>query len=155
VTVPFTVFQLIGVLDAGQYTVGITINQDVATSSTTLTDGALNMTISPPTGRYVTGQTFDLAIIISGPKATVESGSFRFGPQSAATWDWVDISSELSTCLIEGRLTDADSTIFLCRNVPTALAGPGRFGVLASVVLSDGTALTDLLTWEIRAAEGF
>jgi hypothetical protein len=71
VTVPFTVFQLIGVLDAGQYTVGITINQDVATSSTTLTDGALNMTISPPTGRYVTGQTFDLAIIISGPKATV------------------------------------------------------------------------------------
>ena len=135
-----------------QYCLRLMLTFSTCENFVSLFDG---MTISPPTGRYVTGQTFDLAIIISGPKATVESGSFRFGPQSAATWDWVDISSELSTCLIEGRLTDADSTIFLCRNVPTALAGPGRFGVLASVVLSDGTALTDLLTWEIRAAEGF
>jgi hypothetical protein len=156
-TVPFTVSQPVGILDEGEYTFEVTVNQGVATSSTeiTVTEGGPDMTISPPTGRYVTGQTFDLAIIISGTDATVESGFVRFGPQNSAAWDWVDISTELLTCLIEGQLTEADSMVFLCRGVPTDLAGPGRFGVLASVVLSDGSVLTDLVTWEIRAAEGF
>ena len=156
-TVPFTVFQPIGILDAGEYTVEVTMNQDVATSSTTLTvaGGGPNMTISPPTGRYITGQTFDMAIIISGTEATVESGFVRFGPQVSAASDWLDISSAVESCLIEGSLTDTSSSVYLCRGVSTDLAGPGRFGVLVSVALSDGSELSDLVTWEIREAEGF
>ncbi len=158
VVVPFTVFQPVGILDAGEYTVEVTMNQDLATSSTTLTvaEGGPNMTISPPTGRYITGQTFDMAIIISGTEATVESGFIRFGPQSSAAWDWLDVSEDLLPCLLEGELTDTpDSSVFLCRDISTDLAGPGRFGVLVSAVLSDGSTLNDLVTWEIREAEGF
>lgn len=97
------------------------------------------LSISPPSGTYVTTQAFDLTLITVG--AEVAS-------LVAATLDGDDFKGFLEGCATEGRLDSVPGVTFRCP-VDGALFGEGTHTLEATVELEDGTTASDDVRWEI------
>jgi streptogramin lyase len=123
---------------------------DVATGDRTVASRAATLTISPSTGRYVTGQAFDLALIAIG------TGDIAMN--ITATLNGNDVMSILTPCLSQVPLPGGGVEL-RCPNA-SALLGltPGRQVLHVELNLVDrANALTSLpladeAVWEILAA---
>ena len=98
-------------------------------------------TISPPSGDYITTQGFDVSLIVATPTATVTGATVVF--------DGVDQSALFQGCSISGSLNSGGQT-FRCPNIINNLT-EGVHTLDMSVTLSDGTTLSDSVTWQVQA----
>ena len=99
------------------------------------------LTISPPSGVYVTTQNFDLTLIVETEGVSVVGGS--------ATFDGSDVTSYLAGCLIPGTLVSGGQT-FRCPNLTGGLFGTGTHTLDVTLDLSDGSSVSDTVTWEVK-----
>ena len=95
--------------------------------------------ISPPSGRYVTTQAFDLTLITVGADVAT---------LVAATLDGDDFTGFLEICATEGRLDSVPGVTLRCP-VDGVLLGEGTHILEATVELEDGATLSDGVSWEI------
>ena len=95
------------------------------------------LTISPPSGDYVTTQHFDLTLIVEGTgSATITN----------ATWNGNDVTTDLNRCVRSGTLISGGET-FRCP-ISGRLLGTGTQTFSATVEVG-GSSVTETVTWEV------
>lgn len=101
-----------------------------------------SLTLSPPSGTYVTTQAFDLVLILQASGVTAVSG--------VATLDGVDRTTELTQCVVSGTLTAGGQT-FRCPALSGAVFGPGPHTGSVCLNLSNGSQVCDTAAWDVQA----
>lgn len=101
---------------------------------------SVSLTISPPSGNYVITQGFDLALIVEAPGLSVVGGS--------ATLDGSDVMPALVSCVIPGTLVSGGQT-FRCPGLTGDAFGTGTHTLDVTLDLSDGSSVSDTVTWEV------
>ena len=99
------------------------------------------LTISPPSGDYVTTQGFDLTLIVAAPGLSVVGGS--------ATLDGFDVTAALASCIIPGTLVSGGQTL-RCPELTGSLLGTGTHILDVTLDLSDDSSVSDSVTWEVK-----
>lgn len=99
------------------------------------------LTISPPSGAYVTTQGFDLALIVEAGCLSVLGGS--------ATLDGSDVTAALVSCVIPGTLVSGGQT-FRCPGLTGGTFGTGTHTFSVTLDLSNGPSVSDTITWEVK-----
>ncbi len=118
-------------------------NAGTGTVSLEGTGAGSNLTISPPTGRYGTNQTFDIMLLVDAPGATMVS--------AIATIDGDDVTDALFGCFTPGTLVTGGQT-FRCANIKGGGNGhlsPGIHDVSVTINLSNGESISDSVSWEM------
>ena len=100
------------------------------------------LSISPPTGRYVSTQSFDLVLLI-GPLAQPIVGG-------RVTVDGAEVTGALSPCLVLGRLVAGGFTA-RCPGLRGSLFPPGTHVVGVTLDLLGGGSVSDTALWRINA----
>ena len=102
-----------------------------------------SLAISPPSGSYVTTQQFDLTLIVrvESEGTTVAGGS--------ATFDGADVTANLASCLIPGTLVSGGWT-FRCPGISVDSLGTGTHNLDVTLDLSDGSSVSDNVTWVVK-----
>jgi hypothetical protein len=120
---------------------------NVTTGDRTVTSRPSSLTISPPSGRYVNGQTFDLTLLATGAGNTAID--------ITATLDDNDVMPILAPCLSPTPLTGGGVAL-RCSNAAGLLGlTPGRHVLRVSLTLFDNVTmvtsprLTNEVVWEI------
>jgi streptogramin lyase len=120
---------------------------NMTTGDRTVTSRPSSLTISPPSGRYVNGQTFDLTLLATGGGNTAID--------ITATLDGNDVTPTLTPCLSPTPLTGGGVAI-RCPNAADLLSlTPGRHVLRVSLTLFDNVTLvtsprlTNEVVWEI------
>jgi streptogramin lyase len=120
---------------------------NTTTGDRTVTSRHSSLTISPPTGRYVNGQTFDLTLLATGAGNTAID--------ITATLDGNDVMPTLTPCLSSTPLTGGGVAI-RCPNAADLLSlTPGRHVLQVSLRLFDNVTLTtsprltNEVVWEV------
>jgi len=98
-----------------------------------------SLTISPPSGRYVRTQNFDMTLIL-------ESTSLS-GTVSSVMWNGSNVTSSFNSCSSLGTLTSGGQT-FRCA-ISGSLLGVGSHNIRVGVTLSDGSMVTDSVNWRV------
>ena len=98
--------------------------------------------ISPPSGKYVTAQSFELMLILEPEN----KGLSVTGGET--TMNGADITAALSNCLIPGTLV-SDGQTFRCPGLTGDLIGIGNHVLTVTLNLSDGSSVSDCVTWEV------
>ncbi|MDR4507535.1 MAG: PQQ-dependent sugar dehydrogenase [Candidatus Brocadiaceae bacterium] len=97
-------------------------------------------TISPPTGKYISTQDIDLALIVKVSGFAVVN--------SAATLDGNDVTHLLKNCFVKGTILSGGQT-FRCPDSMTTMLDAGVHTLTVSITFNDTTTTTDTVTWEI------
>jgi hypothetical protein len=100
-----------------------------------------SLTISPPSGDYVTTQGFDLTLIVEAPSLSVIGGS--------ATLDGSDVMSALVSCVVPGTLVSGGQT-FRCPGLTGGVFGTGTHTLDITLDLSDGSSVSDSVNWDVK-----
>jgi hypothetical protein len=98
------------------------------------------LSVSPPSGQYATTQNFDLTLILGGAVGVSVVGE-------SAAFDGADVTALLANC-IDGELV-AGGVVVRCPYLGGQLlnaAGPHTLTV--TLDLSNGSSVTDTVTWE-------
>lgn len=98
------------------------------------------LSISPPSGNYFSTQNFDLGLIVNTCLSIV-GGS--------ATLDGSDVTSGLAACVIPGTLVSGGQT-FRCSGLTGGFLGTGTHTLDVTLDLSDGTSVSDTVTWDVK-----
>lgn len=104
----------------------------------TLTD---RLTLSPPSGIYVTTQRWEPTVILA-PGPPIVGGR--------ATFDGSDVTAPLVNCVIPGTLA-AGGQSFRCPGVTGDMLGAGIHAFGVALNISDGPILSAGVTWEVIA----
>ncbi len=99
------------------------------------------LSISPPSGKYVTTQKFDLALIVETAGLSVVGGY--------AELDNTDVTSVLMKSVKPGTLVTGGMT-FRMPDIHTGVLTPGCHMLEVGLDLSNGSRITDSVTWEVR-----
>jgi len=105
-----------------------------------LPPGGNTLAVSPASGSYVSTQTMDVTLIIKSPLATMTGAT--------ATLDGGDVSTPFLNCAVAGTLIPGGET-HRCGHVRGRFLGAGTHTFSATVTLSDGSVLTDTVTWDV------
>ena len=98
------------------------------------------LTITPPSGAYVPTQGFDLVLVLDAPGRSVVDGEARL--------DGNDVTGPLAACVIPGTLASGLQT-FRCPGLTGGTLGPSTHTLVVSLTLSDTTAVSQSVTWEV------
>ena len=101
-----------------------------------------SFSISPPSGNYVSTQTFDVVLLVNALGRTIVD--------TRATLDGADATAALARCLIAGTLLTGGVTA-RCPGVQGVFFVPGTHTISVTLQLSDGSILTDAVIWEVDA----
>jgi len=118
--------------------ISVTTLGGTATSATNFVVPSL--TLSPPSGAYVTTQGFDLTLIVDAPGLSVVSG--------IATLNGADVTSAVGECIIPGTLLSGGVT-FRCPGLTGGEFGPGTNSLTVTLDLDDASSVSDTVTWEV------
>jgi hypothetical protein len=99
-----------------------------------------SVAVSPPTGKFVQTQSFDLAVILDAAGLSVVSGS--------AVMDSADITATFVSCVQPGTLVSGGST-FRCPGLMVGSLGPGEHTFTITLNLSDGSQVSDTAVWTV------
>lgn len=100
------------------------------------------LTISPPSGDYVTTQGFDLVLIADAPGLTVVGGN-------ATSSSFGNVTNALVGCVIPGTLVSGGQT-FRCPGLTGGTFGSGPHTLSVTINFSDGSSASDTVTWNVR-----
>lgn len=101
----------------------------------------LSLTISPPTGTYVSTQGIDLTLI-------AESAGYSI-LNTKAVLDGIDITPKLASCLIPGTLLSGGETL-RCSGIKGSMLGAGLHTLAVTIFLYNGDIIYDSVIWEIK-----
>lgn len=101
-----------------------------------------SLTISPPSGDYVTTQGFDLTLIVEAPVLSVVGGS--------ATLDGSDVTDALAASIIPGTLVSGGGQTFRCPGITGSFLGTGTHTLNVTLDLSDSSSVSDTVNWEVK-----
>lgn len=101
-----------------------------------------SLTISPPSGDYVTTQVFDLTLIVEAPSLSVVGGT--------ATLDDSDVTGALVACIIPGTLVSGGGQTFRCPGLTGSFLGTGTHTLNVTLDLSDSSTVSDTVNWEVK-----
>jgi hypothetical protein len=139
---------------AGSAVVAFGGDPDCADGVVTLTSGIACtvefsrrvLTVSPPSGTYLTTQRFDL-VLIETPGALAVVGR-------RAALDGVDMTAALGACRVAGALAGGAGTTSRCAGLSGGLLGVGSHTVSVTLDLADGSTATESVTWVVPAQAG-
>jgi len=100
----------------------------------------LSLTIFPPSGSLAITFGFDIGFIVDAAGLSVTGGT--------ATLDDVDMSAGLGSCVVPGTLISGGQT-FRCPNLSGAFLGEGTHTLSVTFDLSNGSSVSDTVTWEV------
>lgn len=100
------------------------------------------LSIFPASGTLWATQGFDLILVVEAAGRTVVSGQITF--------DGVDVTGPVVGCIIPGTVLSGGQT-FRCPGLRGSLLGPGSHTLSVTLNLSDGSALSNAVTWNVRA----
>lgn len=100
-----------------------------------------NVTLSPPSGSYVSAQGFDLVIIVNALGRAIASGS--------ATFDGADVIAPLLSC-VQMEVLPTGPVAFRCPGLRVGMFSSGSHTLSVTVQFSDGTSATGSVTWQFR-----
>jgi hypothetical protein len=100
-----------------------------------------SLTISPPSGTYVTTQGFDITLILEASGLSMTGGS--------VTLDGSDVTSAFASRLVSGTLISGGKT-FRCPKLSGGTLGTGTHTFDVTLDLSDGSSVNDSVTWEVK-----
>ena len=103
--------------------------------------GTNALAISPPSGIYVSSQGFDLVLIVHSPGLSSDLTN--------VTWNDTDVTAMFDNCAILGILLTADGTTLRCPALSGVFLGTGTHTISARVFLSDGSSVTNSVTWVV------
>ena len=98
------------------------------------------LSISPPSGIYVSTQGFDLMLIIEASGLSVIGGH--------AIFDGADVTVALGRCVIPGTLILGGQT-FRCPGLRGDIFRTGIHTLDVTLNLSNGSSVSDSVTWEV------
>lgn len=98
------------------------------------------VTISPPSGDYISSQGFDVSLIVNSSTAVVTSATVIF--------DGVNQTALFQGCSVIGALDDGGQT-FRCPGIINGLS-TGVHTLDISVTMSDGSILSDSVVWQVQ-----
>jgi hypothetical protein len=101
-----------------------------------------SLSISPPSGSYLSTQGFDLVLAINAIGRTIVGGQ--------VTVDGTDVTAAVARCVVPGTLVTGGFTA-RCPNLRGGLFPPGPHSVAVLLNLNDGTTLSDSVVWEVDA----
>jgi DNA-binding beta-propeller fold protein YncE len=96
--------------------------------------------ITPPSGTYITTQNFDLSLVVDAPGLPIVSLD--------AMLDGTEFTAVLESCIIPGTLLSGGQT-FRCPSLTRDAVGAGTHTLEVTLDLSDGSSVTDAVTWEV------
>lgn len=98
--------------------------------------------LSPGSGVYFQSQFIDLGLALRLPGVSISSLSL--------TVNGGDVTSQFNSCAIAGML-EAGGLTRRCPDLPLTLLAPGSYTIELSLLLSDGSQLSDSVSWTILA----
>jgi hypothetical protein len=102
-----------------------------------------SLSLTPGNGTFTSTQRFDVVLLLDLLGRNVTGG--------AATFDAIDVTGPLASCLISG--TSAGGVVSLrCPNLGGPVFGPGVHQLAITLNLSDGSQIKAAATWTIVAA---
>ena len=101
----------------------------------------VGLTIFPESGNMATTFRFDIGLIVEAEEVSVVGGS--------ATFDGSDVTGFLAGCLIPGTLVSGGQT-FRCPGITGSFMGPGSHTLSVTLDLSDGSSVSDTVTWNVK-----
>ncbi len=107
--------------------------------------GGTSVTISPPTGEYISTQSFDIALIIESQQpASIHRNTFT------AILDHFSVTEEiLNSCGAHGALVEGGQTL-RCGPLAAGFLEPGVHRFYVDMELSDGSSIADVVVWEVK-----
>ncbi len=136
----------IGTLSPGTYHAEVFVNDNLDFTSNdfdVIEYIEPSLILSPPSGVYLFTQDFDFMLIVESSNNPVISGD--------ATLDGIDVTTGLAACLITGSLMPSGQT-FRCP-LSGRVFEVGSHTVEVNLELSDGSIISDSVTWEIKKNE--
>ncbi len=100
-----------------------------------------DLTISPPSGKYISTQRFDLSLILQAEGLSIVRGS--------ATLDGDDVTGLIVRNAVFGTLITGGRTIRV-PNIPGSYFIPGCHRLSITLELSDGSSVSDTVVWEMK-----
>lgn len=101
----------------------------------------IDLTIFPASGALVTTSAFDLTLILEASGLSVVGGN--------ATFDGSDVTDALVSCIIPGTLISGGQT-FRCPGLTGGFLGTGTHTFSVTLDLSDGSDVSDTVTWKVK-----
>lgn len=95
------------------------------------------LTVSPPTGKYGATQKFDILMMVKNDGLSVTGGT--------ATYDGTDVTATVAQSLVAGTLTSGGITF----RMPGTMLPSGTHTFSVSLNLSDGSVVSDTVTWTV------
>lgn len=99
-----------------------------------------SLSISPPSGNYVTTQGFDLTLILRAFGLSILGGQ--------ATFDDSDVTAALVGCIIPGTLVSGGQTL-RCPALKGGFLGTSTHTFTVTLDLSNGSSVSDSVTWKV------
>ncbi len=100
------------------------------------------LSLSPPSGRYITNQKIDLIMILDNPESKAVTSI-------SLVWNGTDISVPFENCSIMGNL-EIGGTTWNCQNLNVGqVFSSGQNNITATIILEDNTVLTDHALWDV------
>lgn len=127
--------------EPGTFSYFCTLHCSLGMTGTIVVLSASSLTISPPSGKYVTNQGFDLTLIVEASGVSITGGSLSL--------DGSDITSSFAACIIPGTLVSGGQTL-RCPGIKGETLGAGTHTLAVTLDLSDGTSVSDTVAWEIK-----
>jgi N-acetylneuraminic acid mutarotase len=103
-------------------------------------DESCSFTISPASGVYATTQRFDIILILERVGVSVAGLS--------ASLDDQDVTAPLASCVLSGTLLAGGQT-FRCPDLTGGTLGIGFHTLAVTLDLSDGSSVSDTVTWQV------
>ncbi len=115
-------------------------NCEIQTLHSGIVANQLSLSISPSTGNYFSTQNFDLGIMVNTCLPIVGA---------SATFDGYDVTAFLGSCVIRGTLVSGGLT-FRCPGVIMGSLGTGTHTLDVKLDFSDGSSVSDTVTWDVK-----
>ena len=134
------------IASAATHTVGNLQNVPVApiTISRVLNNaisGAGWLTISPPSGSYISSQQIDLVLIVKAPGSVITGGRVLF--------NGIDVTAVVAACLQAGSLIPDGGVSLRCPGLNVWDLGLGTHKLEVSLEFSGGASVSDEVIWEV------
>ena len=98
------------------------------------------MTLSPPTGTYTSGQSFDLVLLADPQGRVVTSGTVVF--------NGIDVTGFIVGCIRPGAAAGGMQS-FRCPGIGGPIVGPGTHTLQVQLIMNDGSLVQRSVTWTV------
>ncbi len=130
----------------------VNLSTGAATSVGTVGDGSLALddiaivdpalAVSPPTGTYISRQSFDIVLLADLQGRGLAAGT--------VTFNGLDVTSVIASCVVVGTAANG-ATSLRCPDIGGPVTGPGTHTFVVRLNMDDGTLVQRTVSWTVIA----